>query len=148
MDFLSASIACLKTGGLFIISVSSDDSFVENVKNSILNMPPNHVSCWYNKSLRLRCEVFGVELLMSEHEPLADIHLKLYILTALLKRLGRVLGLGDSKVDSSLRYRFAEKAAALVVKLWAPFRASTCCPPGIRLMPYSENRNMSMLIAF
>ncbi len=72
-SFLKSSIKCLKNGGILIISVPNNDSFLKNSEN-ILNMPPHHMGLWNKKSLLSLKRYFPIN---KEHvflEPLQIYH--------------------------------------------------------------------------
>lgn len=105
-SFIQASILCLKPGGLLIYSVPSYDSFLAFVENSLLDMPPHHLSKWSDKALCNLGELFDLQIIGLEHETLADIHYKWYAEATILKRLKTLLGLKYSLIDTGA-YRFS-----------------------------------------
>ncbi len=80
-DFIKSSLKCLRKNGLLIIAVPSESSFVRYASNSILNMPPHHVSRWTDKSLNSISRLFSVEVVTLHHEPLSAIHKDWYLNT-------------------------------------------------------------------
>jgi len=69
-SFLLACKAAAKKGGLVIIGVPNDDSFVGMNKEAVLNGPPHHLSMWNRESLTAVADEFGLELLKLDLEPL------------------------------------------------------------------------------
>lgn len=82
-DFIQDSINCLKPGGLLLVSVPSESSFIHGLKNNILNFPPHHQTRWSDKTLKKVAEIFSLELLDIHHEPLERVHQTLYFQSAL-----------------------------------------------------------------
>ena len=71
--FLGKAVSCLKPGGLLCVSVPSHDSFLRDVTNSPLALPPHHVTHWPDSALRYLVEL-GLRLETLHHEPLQDVH--------------------------------------------------------------------------
>ncbi|BAV33914.1 methyltransferase [Sulfuricaulis limicola] len=69
--FLKAAVDCLKAGGRLIISVPSADSFLSEMANSVLNLPPHHQSHWPDKSLKKVAGIFNLDILCFKHDTIA-----------------------------------------------------------------------------
>jgi 2-polyprenyl-3-methyl-5-hydroxy-6-metoxy-1,4-benzoquinol methylase len=76
--FLTACVSCVKTGGLLILSVPNEDSFLGVEANNVLNMPPHHVTRWKESALQKLGQIFGLELVQIWREGLSDDHVKPY----------------------------------------------------------------------
>lgn len=50
-SFMTASIKCLKKGGLLFVAVPNNDSFMGADPWNILNMPPHHMNRWNEQSM-------------------------------------------------------------------------------------------------
>jgi SAM-dependent methyltransferase len=110
--------ACLKTlapGGLLIVSVPSHDSFVASSPNAILNVPPHHVSRWSDAALVNLGDLFGLEVVALDHEPLAPMHRRGYAHTMasrfVLKLARPLLKERNTLIDNSIGFRMANKLA-------------------------------------
>ncbi len=114
-SFIEASIKCLKPGGLLIYSVPSADSFIASVKNSILNMPPHHISWWSDKSLQHIAHIFGLKVIDIHHEKLAEIHRRWYVSSILLKALENSIGYKSNNllIDRSWLYKIMSRISVL-----------------------------------
>lgn len=110
-SFIESCIACLKPGGLLIYSVPSADSYIALASNSILNMPPHHVSWWSDACLEYLANIFDLEIIAIEHERLAEIHRKSYAAFIALQAFKNVAGIRASLLDRSFKYRLASKLA-------------------------------------
>jgi len=114
--FLESSIKCVKPGGLLICSVPSADSFIANVTNNMLNMPPHHVTWWSKKSINYVAKLFDLEIIDIHEESLADIHKRWYF-SHLIKKSIEAYLYGDkykSKImDSSIKHKVISKIASL-----------------------------------
>lgn len=72
--FVRACVESLAPGGLLIIAVPAEDSFLAVAPNAPLNMPPHHVLRWSDQALR---NLAARERLLLEtiwHEPIASFH--------------------------------------------------------------------------
>jgi 2-polyprenyl-3-methyl-5-hydroxy-6-metoxy-1,4-benzoquinol methylase len=73
-EFITSSLDALKPGGLFIVSVPNNDSFLGKSYN-ILNLPPHHMGLWNEKSLRSLVNYFPLKFKDVYLEPLQPYHL-------------------------------------------------------------------------
>jgi 2-polyprenyl-3-methyl-5-hydroxy-6-metoxy-1,4-benzoquinol methylase len=91
-SFIDACMACLRPGGILILSVPSEDSFLSIAENTILNMPPHHLTRWTDNALIWVIEQYGLEKIALEHDRLADIHVEWYsneIVKAVINKMFR-----------------------------------------------------------
>ena len=72
--FLEACATTLKHGGLLIVAVPSEDSFLSITEGGFLNMPPHHLTRWTDKALATALAKVGIKTLETWHEPVADYH--------------------------------------------------------------------------
>ena len=108
--FLDACLSLLRPGGLLVLSVPSEDSFVAMLENAVVNMPPHHVSRWTDQTLGNLQDLFGMELVALGHEKLEPVHFDTFI-DLLAQRAARSL-LGWERaglIDLSLRKRIIDK---------------------------------------
>lgn len=119
-SFLEAAVACLKPGGLLIISVPSADSFLDCVVNNILNMPPHHVTRWSEKALNSIAERHGLQVMASEKEVLVDEHLVSYLETLALMGLSKRYRETPPLMDLSFGYRLRIRLASRFARWLAP----------------------------
>lgn len=114
--FLSAAIECVKSGGLMIHSVPSEDSFMGKQANNILNLPPHHATRWSDTALRNVAQIFGLELIDIFHEALSDEHVRSYCVQRIQSVINSILGRPDRTLDPaylSLGSRALIRAIAL-----------------------------------
>jgi 2-polyprenyl-3-methyl-5-hydroxy-6-metoxy-1,4-benzoquinol methylase len=92
-SFLKSMIECLKPSGILIIGVPNNDSFIGSNAHfsKVLNMPPHHMGKWSSASLSYLKDVFAVELLDLEREPLQDLHFETFLYNRLYKIFGSSL---------------------------------------------------------
>jgi 2-polyprenyl-3-methyl-5-hydroxy-6-metoxy-1,4-benzoquinol methylase len=77
VSFMKAQVRCLKKGGLLIVSVPNNDSFIKYERN-ILNMPPHHMGLWTESSLIFLGKSLGLKIAKVLREPLQPYHVKAY----------------------------------------------------------------------
>lgn len=116
-DFLFHSIKCLRPGGRLILAVPSEDSFINEVVNFYLNMPPHHASRWTDKTLRKIGELFDLQLVTLFHENVHQIHQQFYsktkIYSSIMKSLGKRPRMIDNGITSKLSYGISTAAARI-----------------------------------
>ncbi|MCX6735940.1 MAG: class I SAM-dependent methyltransferase [Candidatus Parcubacteria bacterium] len=74
-NFLEASLAVLKPGGLMIISIPNNDCLIFTDDSILLNMPPHHVGRWNINSLITLQNHFEMEIEAIYIEPFQEYHL-------------------------------------------------------------------------
>ena len=77
--FLKKAISCLKSGGLLIISVPNNESFIKYNEYNILNMPPHHMGLWGAKSLKSLEQLFEIKLVDLVYETLQEYHIPFFL---------------------------------------------------------------------
>lgn len=116
-DFLLNSVKCLKPGGRLILAVPSEDSFINQVVNFYLNMPPHHASRWTDKTLRKIAELFDLQLVTLFHENIHPIHQEFYsktkIHSTIMKSLGKKTKMIDNGITNKLLYGISTAAARI-----------------------------------
>jgi len=90
-SFLTASIKCLKEGGLLTIGVPNNDAFIKYNQKDILNMPPHHMCLWTERSLKAIASKYNLELIEMQFEPLQEHHFSYYTRLTLERFLGKTL---------------------------------------------------------
>ena len=70
--FLDECVASIRPGGIFIVGVPNNDSFLQFDNNAVLNMPPHHMGLWRRQSLEYIGKLFSLETISISNEPLAE----------------------------------------------------------------------------
>lgn len=117
-SFIQSCVDCLKPGGLLLYSVPSADSYLSREENSILNLPPHHLTWWSDASLKNVAPRFGLELIGLEHEKLADSHLQSYAREVARKSLRRCLGLRAPLLGVSVKDRFINLLSEIIGRFY------------------------------
>lgn len=117
-NFISSAVSCLKPGGKLILAVPSEDSFINQVVNFYLNMPPHHASRWTDKTLHKIGELFNLRLITLFHENIHAIHQEFYsktkIHSAIMKSLGKKNKIIDNGLTNKLSYGLSSAAARIL----------------------------------
>ena len=88
-EFLDACCALLKPGGLLIVGVPNQDSYVRHMVNP-LDMPPHHMTRWTRQAFERLPAYFPLKLHRTAYEPLGD-QTRLYVDTyARILRQGKL----------------------------------------------------------
>lgn len=74
-DFIKASLSVLRPGGVFVVSVPNNDSFIFRNDDIIMNMPPHHLGRWNMNTLIKLQDHFGMKIDAIHIEPLQPYHL-------------------------------------------------------------------------
>lgn len=109
--FMRACVGALRDGGLLLVSVPADDSFLRIAAASWLNMPPHHVTRWSDRALRNLLSNLGVGGVDLWHEDVAQYHKKWYEATMATFALAGVENGRPILDDNKIRYRLARRAA-------------------------------------
>lgn len=110
-SFIQAKLKALKRKGLMIIAVPSEDSFIANVTNGVLNMPPHHLTRWSDETLEFIAILFDLELISLTHEKVETVHTRFYWNTVIQSYF-----LKPKLIDISFKRKVIGKGASLVSK--------------------------------
>ena len=88
-EFLDACCTLLRPGGLLVLGVPNQDSYVRHMINP-LDMPPHHMTRWTREALHRLQAHFPLKLVRTACEPLTENQIGLYMDTyaSILKRRG------------------------------------------------------------
>lgn len=92
LAFLNACADLIKPGGLLIVAVPSEDSFLSVVENGFLNMPPHHLTRWTDKALGFAIDRVGLKPIAYWHEPVAEYHRQWHRATLSMLAVRGILG--------------------------------------------------------
>lgn len=103
--FLDGCVAALADGGLLIVAVPAEDSFLAVAANAPFNMPPHHALRWTDRALRNMARRRRLDVVELWHEPVAPFHRDWQEHT-LAHHYFALHGSGGARlVDTRLRYR-------------------------------------------
>lgn len=107
--FVHACVESLAPGGMLILAVPAEDSFLALAANAPLNMPPHHVLRWTDRALVSLAKREGLEVAALWHEPVASFHRDWQSHTLAYHYFVRHGMASTRLIDSSLRYRIIGK---------------------------------------
>jgi 2-polyprenyl-3-methyl-5-hydroxy-6-metoxy-1,4-benzoquinol methylase len=111
--FIEAKINSLKSAGRMIIAVPSDDSFLQDVTNGVLNMPPHHISRWKDDVFYYIAARYNLEILTIHHEFLQPVHRRWFLSTLIQNAL-----IQKKIIDISLKRMLVGKIANLLANFF------------------------------
>lgn len=111
-SFIEAKLKALKPKGLMIVAVPSEDSFIADVTNGVLNMPPHHLTRWSDETLEFIANLFDLELISLTHEKVETVHTIFYLNTVIQSYF-----LKPKLIDTSFKRKVISKGASLVSKV-------------------------------
>jgi SAM-dependent methyltransferase len=91
LAFLHEMIACVKSGGLIVLSFPNADSFLRHFPMNLLDMPPHHMTHWPLSAVRSLERVLPVRIIRVVFEPLAEYHAAFFIESQVTRLPGRRL---------------------------------------------------------
>lgn len=125
-EFLAEAGKCVKPGGLVFVSVPSENSFVGQAVNNVLNMPPHHLTRWSNEALVNLADSLGYRAQTPFHEVLDRIHVRWYLVVRLRWLMARLTRSPDRLIDKTpwdkRMTRIAELMAPWLKPVIYPFR--------------------------
>ncbi len=78
-SFIDSCLSALKKGGLLIIGVPNNDSFISKDANPLLDMPPHHMGIYHEDTFKKFEKHFPLQLERLEIEPLQKYHVGYYV---------------------------------------------------------------------
>lgn len=113
--FIESKLNALKQGGKLIIAVPSEDSFLRYAINSILNMPPHHVTRWRDITFEYIANKYNLKILEIYHEKVQQIHYLWYLQTLIINSIYANKLLDDSFLGKIV-IKFANVLSRILVK--------------------------------
>ena len=116
-QFIKSSANCVKPGGLLIVAVPSDESYIKFKSNAILNMPPRHISRWTDKALYSIAKIIDFNVVEIHHEKLDPDHREDYLTTLIERSLLRNLEKPAPLVEDGIIYRVRRKVTDILTPI-------------------------------
>lgn len=110
-SFLESKIKACRKGGRIIVAVPSENSFLKYAVNSILNMPPHHVTRWSDETFHFIAKKYHLEIEIIHHEKVQEVHKAWYLSTL----FGTFLGY-NKLIDISLKNKIITKVLNFIAK--------------------------------
>ena len=101
--FLKACARSLKPGGMLLVSVPSEDSYLSMACNAALNMPPHHITRWLDQALVSVGDVIGCKTVEISHDSISPSHRTSQMVEAIFRRWFGILPLIDLRLSTKLK---------------------------------------------
>lgn len=109
--FMRDCVKALRPGGLMVVTVPAEDSFLRLSGAAWLNMPPHHVTRWTDLALQNLFASLGLQAPALWHEPVAEYHVDWYRSVLAEQGLRQFLGGRAGLAGGGLAARLAYRAA-------------------------------------
>ena len=119
-SFIQGCVNALQEGGVLILAVPNHDGICGLAQNSILDLPPHHVSHWSEKTMRHIAQQFGLKLVAIDCEPVARFHEKWAAQSIVEQRSRRLIGVQHTLLDNSLLGKLLGKIASFLSLVFVP----------------------------
>ena len=119
-SFIQSCIDCLKPTGKLVIAVPSKDGIVGLASNNILNMPPHHVTHWSTKTFEEIGNIFNVNCITIQHEPIAEYHRNFASSIITQSWLKNKLGIKSRLLETRFHVRMIERVGSKLSLLLRP----------------------------
>jgi len=118
-SFIKSCLVCLKPHGILIFSVPSSDSFGKYAVNSILEMPPHHVTRWSDRALESIGTYYHLDIVDVWHEPLQPAHKLFYAQTIFLNAFLRFFKIRRKSIAVGMLARSLMKISGVLARIFS-----------------------------
>jgi len=119
-EFIVSCLKLLRPGGKLVVGVPSHDGIFGRAVNSILDMPPHHLTHWSKCTFQKLADIFGLVLEEVQYEPIAAYHLKWARKIIWENRVRDLTGLSYRVLDVRIRSRVVAKISSIMASLFPP----------------------------
>ena len=119
--FIRDCLRCLRPGGRLIVSVPSHDGFMGVELNSVLDLPPHHLTQWSDRCMSEIASQFGLTLVTLEHDDIAPYHRANYLRQKLLDQMG-FRRTDERPVRASSAFHAIDRVASRTAGAWGRMR--------------------------
>jgi SAM-dependent methyltransferase len=119
-QFLMDMVTSLKTGGVILFSVPSENSFLQYEVNNLTNIPPHHSTRWPDNTFKKLTDILNVDLVSVIHEDLSYADRRAYAKTQVWRIISFFTPLGRNKISpiaTQIWFRFLVLFASLPFSL-------------------------------
>jgi 2-polyprenyl-3-methyl-5-hydroxy-6-metoxy-1,4-benzoquinol methylase len=120
-SFIRECLQCLRPGGSLIVSVPSHDGFMGMELNSILDLPPHHITQWSDRCMAAIASEFDLKLVSLDHDEIAPYHRSNYLHQKALDVLG-LRRTDERPVRASRAFHFTDQLVSKAAGAWGRVR--------------------------
>jgi len=120
-DFIQECLQCLRPEGKLIVSVPSHDGFMGTEVNSILDLPPHHITQWSDRCMAAVASEFDLKLLSLDHDEIAPYHRANYLHQKFLDALG-LRRTDERPIRASRTFHFTDRLVSKAAGAWGRVR--------------------------
>lgn len=114
--FIKGCLDALKVGGHLILAVPNHGGLCGLAQNSLLDLPPHHVSHWTEKTLRHIEKLYQLELVAIEQEEISEFHLEWAKKSKIESDLRKFLGMRSTLLDTSCYGKLISSISVIISK--------------------------------
>jgi len=118
--FIQGCVDSLQVGGCLILAVPNHDGICGLAQNSILDLPPHHVSHWGEKTMQYIAFHYDLELVSIDAEGVADFHMMWGAKAIYETKLRAIFGLKPKLIYTNSFAKFIGKAASIWLRISPP----------------------------
>lgn len=116
-SFLQSAITTMKAKGLLIIAVPNNDTFLKEVQNNLLNLPPHHLLHWHDKSLKYIAKKYNLEVVDIYKEKVTNIHKEYYFSTKIFSFFRSIFMIKTKTINIIFISKIIQITSALFAKI-------------------------------
>lgn len=117
-SFIKSALLTLKLNGLLIIAVPNNMSFIRNVQNNLLNLPPHHLLHWNEKSLKYIAKKFNLEIVDVYKEQVTNIHKVWFYSTIISKIIRDILRINTKSLNNTMMNKIIQKISSILSRIF------------------------------
>lgn len=119
-DFIQACVNALQVGGTLIFAVPNHEGICGMAQNSILDLPPHHMTHWSHRTFEHVAKQYNLRLQSIDFEPVAGFHVTWARRSIYEARIRRILHLKSTLLDRSFLSRLISRFAGILARVYAP----------------------------
>lgn len=119
-SFIQGCVDSLQGGGHLILAVPNHNGICGFAPNSILDLPPHHVSHWVEKTMQHIAAQYNLELVAIEFERVASFHKRWASNSIWQKKIRAIFGVHPKLLDVSFLGRLLGKIASVASRIISP----------------------------
>jgi len=119
-NFIEGCIDSLKEGGYLILAVPNHDGICGLAQNSVLDLPPHHLSHWSETTMRHIAKQYHLDIVSIDVEAVADFHIMWGARALYERKIREFLGLNPKLLDMSLLSKLIGRFSSILARIRLP----------------------------